>query len=409
MHERIPDSWGPGGCTFCGYYFTEQWVKVADTLLVTCLLYDIIFEITKYSEYVKSGCQKPFGLFWIAHFLNVIFYRLFHYLERYWKYCQQVAAVIENRERELYAGASANLMSGCKFSASLTFLGLTLLGTMWLQQDGDCLGHYASRLVCWLMLSYTICFTFGYRECNRRYTEWSASYQDEQVEQQVMRQVPRQELRHRPIVIEREQRNGWMPNVSWEPFRSWFEQAENRESQRENRAPQRANREREPRRENRQAEEKKASLGLTAKEIRLIRKYKLRNYSELKRNSDNRTPNTRNVGIKRKLESKHVEEDSSSEIDTTCTVCIESVRINQWYKQLPKCGHFFHAKCIDQWLEMRATCPVCREAVIGNESEGHARRSRSRGSRSRRARSRSPRRVQRRERSVAGGSTRIHF
>lgn len=54
--------------------------------------------------------------------------------------------------------------------------------------------------------------------------------------------------------------------------------------------------------------------------------------------------------------------DNPSNCD--CAICLEEMKIGDWYKKLPRCEHCFHAKCIDQWLSTRETCPVCREEVV---------------------------------------------
>jgi len=43
-----------------------------------------------------------------------------------------------------------------------------------------------------------------------------------------------------------------------------------------------------------------------------------------------------------------------------CSICIEQVNDKELVKRLPKCGHMYHAECIDTWLDKNNICPVCR-------------------------------------------------
>uniref|UniRef100_A0A0E0MAD7 RING-type E3 ubiquitin transferase n=1 Tax=Oryza punctata TaxID=4537 RepID=A0A0E0MAD7_ORYPU len=47
-----------------------------------------------------------------------------------------------------------------------------------------------------------------------------------------------------------------------------------------------------------------------------------------------------------------------------CPVCLEAFADDDGVKVVPACGHVFHAACIDQWLAVRNSCPVCRCAVV---------------------------------------------
>ncbi len=42
-----------------------------------------------------------------------------------------------------------------------------------------------------------------------------------------------------------------------------------------------------------------------------------------------------------------------------CTICCEDIIYSQIIRKF-KCGHTFHYKCIDEWLENNTKCPVCR-------------------------------------------------
>ena len=46
-----------------------------------------------------------------------------------------------------------------------------------------------------------------------------------------------------------------------------------------------------------------------------------------------------------------------------CPICLESFGGDDGVRVVPACGHLYHAPCIDRWLDMRNSCPVCRCAV----------------------------------------------
>uniref|UniRef100_A0A6A7FXF4 RING-type E3 ubiquitin transferase n=1 Tax=Hirondellea gigas TaxID=1518452 RepID=A0A6A7FXF4_9CRUS len=53
-----------------------------------------------------------------------------------------------------------------------------------------------------------------------------------------------------------------------------------------------------------------------------------------------------------------------------CSVCMEDFVLDERVKKL-NCEHCFHDSCISPWLEMHATCPVCRKTLNeGSATEG---------------------------------------
>ncbi|KAL6850043.1 hypothetical protein ACP4OV_020670 [Aristida adscensionis] len=46
-----------------------------------------------------------------------------------------------------------------------------------------------------------------------------------------------------------------------------------------------------------------------------------------------------------------------------CAVCIAELRDGDEGRALPRCGHRFHAACVDAWLRRHTTCPLCRGGV----------------------------------------------
>ncbi|KAE9619543.1 putative transcription factor C2H2 family [Lupinus albus] len=45
---------------------------------------------------------------------------------------------------------------------------------------------------------------------------------------------------------------------------------------------------------------------------------------------------------------------------TCCSICLSDYKANDMLRVLPDCEHLFHPKCIDPWLRLHPTCPVCR-------------------------------------------------
>ena len=45
-----------------------------------------------------------------------------------------------------------------------------------------------------------------------------------------------------------------------------------------------------------------------------------------------------------------------------CSICMEDFVLAENVKQL-RCDHCFHETCIKPWLQMHATCPVCRKSL----------------------------------------------
>ncbi|CAN1300195.1 Putative RING-H2 finger protein ATL21B [Linum perenne] len=46
--------------------------------------------------------------------------------------------------------------------------------------------------------------------------------------------------------------------------------------------------------------------------------------------------------------------------DNTCPICLSDYEPKETLRTIPECNHYFHAECIDEWLKMNGTCPLCR-------------------------------------------------
>ncbi|GBG24550.1 E3 ubiquitin-protein ligase RNF13 [Hondaea fermentalgiana] len=59
------------------------------------------------------------------------------------------------------------------------------------------------------------------------------------------------------------------------------------------------------------------------------------------------------------------------EADPQCVICLSSYEPDQDVRFLPcDARHHFHASCVDGWLKVNASCPICRGRIDGSEAEG---------------------------------------
>ncbi|CAK9183900.1 unnamed protein product, partial [Ilex paraguariensis] len=47
-----------------------------------------------------------------------------------------------------------------------------------------------------------------------------------------------------------------------------------------------------------------------------------------------------------------------------CSICLADYVDANMLRQLPDCGHLFHPACIDPWLRLHPTCPICRNSPV---------------------------------------------
>ncbi|KAI9109789.1 hypothetical protein K1719_018830 [Acacia pycnantha] len=54
--------------------------------------------------------------------------------------------------------------------------------------------------------------------------------------------------------------------------------------------------------------------------------------------------------------------DDDHQNSTTCPICLCEYLESETMRMMPQCGHYFHLKCIDEWLRINWSCPVCRDS-----------------------------------------------
>ncbi|ERN04598.1 hypothetical protein AMTRI_Chr01g107930 [Amborella trichopoda] len=50
--------------------------------------------------------------------------------------------------------------------------------------------------------------------------------------------------------------------------------------------------------------------------------------------------------------------------EAMCSICLCEYKEGEMLRMMPDCRHFFHLCCVDAWLRLNASCPVCRTSPL---------------------------------------------
>ncbi|KAI4311441.1 hypothetical protein MLD38_036338 [Melastoma candidum] len=55
-----------------------------------------------------------------------------------------------------------------------------------------------------------------------------------------------------------------------------------------------------------------------------------------------------------------------------CPICLSEYQAKEVLRSIPECKHCFHSDCIDEWLRLSTTCPVCRNSPSPSHQQPHS-------------------------------------
>lgn len=56
--------------------------------------------------------------------------------------------------------------------------------------------------------------------------------------------------------------------------------------------------------------------------------------------------------------------DGGDNNNSMCSICLCDYKEGEMLRMMPDCKHYFHLCCLDAWLKLNGSCPVCRNSPL---------------------------------------------
>ncbi|KAK2989053.1 hypothetical protein RJ640_018842 [Escallonia rubra] len=107
--------------------------------------------------------------------------------------------------------------------------------------------------------------------------------------------------------------------------------------------------------------------GAAKEDIEQLLKYKFHRIGDTeKHNGEIQGPSG---GVMTECDTDPPTEHMLSMEDAECCICLSAYDDGAELRELP-CGHHFHSACVDKWLYMNATCPLCKYNILKSSIRG---------------------------------------
>uniref|UniRef100_A0A1J3JIW0 RING-type E3 ubiquitin transferase n=1 Tax=Noccaea caerulescens TaxID=107243 RepID=A0A1J3JIW0_NOCCA len=102
--------------------------------------------------------------------------------------------------------------------------------------------------------------------------------------------------------------------------------------------------------------------GASKEDIEQLTKFKFRKVGDVNKHAgDEAQGNTE--GIMTECGTDSPVEHTLLQEDAECCICLSAYEDGTELRELP-CGHHFHCSCVDKWLYINATCPLCKYNIL---------------------------------------------
>ncbi|KAK4842947.1 hypothetical protein QYF36_001871 [Acer negundo] len=105
--------------------------------------------------------------------------------------------------------------------------------------------------------------------------------------------------------------------------------------------------------------------GASKEDIDRLSKFKFQSIGENEKLSGD--TQTSDGGIMTECGTDTPREHFLAQEDAECCICLSAYDDGVELRELP-CGHHFHCACVDKWLHLNATCPLCKYDILKSSS-----------------------------------------
>ncbi|XP_010494577.1 PREDICTED: E3 ubiquitin-protein ligase At1g12760-like [Camelina sativa] len=102
--------------------------------------------------------------------------------------------------------------------------------------------------------------------------------------------------------------------------------------------------------------------GASKEDIEQLTKFKFRKVGDANKHTGDEAQGT-TEGIMTECGTDSPIEHTLLQEDAECCICLSAYEDGTELRELP-CGHHFHCSCVDKWLYINATCPLCKYNIL---------------------------------------------